>query len=106
MTTCFDDVRGAAQTLGVKSVRLVIFQGGRSTEHIIGVEDLLDFANRQRIKLWGRARVVENDPALMERLVDPGYRVLANIGQHGHQEVPHLHVHLFGGRQFGAMLPK
>ena len=35
---------------------------------------LLDFANRQRIKLWGRARVVENDPALMERLVDPGYR--------------------------------
>jgi predicted pyridoxine 5'-phosphate oxidase superfamily flavin-nucleotide-binding protein len=35
---------------------------------------LLDFANRQRIKLWGRTRVVENDPALMERLVDPGYR--------------------------------
>jgi predicted pyridoxine 5'-phosphate oxidase superfamily flavin-nucleotide-binding protein len=35
---------------------------------------LIDFANRQRIKIWGRARVVENDPALMERLVDPGYR--------------------------------
>lgn len=35
---------------------------------------LLDFANRQRIKVWGRARVVENDPALMQRLVDPGYR--------------------------------
>ena len=35
---------------------------------------LLDFANRQRIKVWGRARVVEKDPALMERLVDPGYR--------------------------------
>ena len=35
---------------------------------------LLDFANRQRIKVWGRARVVENDPKLMERLVDPGYR--------------------------------
>ena len=35
---------------------------------------LLDFANRQRIKVWGRARVVENDPTLMERLVDPGYR--------------------------------
>lgn len=37
-------------------------------------------------------------------LVEPGYRMLANIGQHGHQEVPHLHVHLFGGRQFGAMV--
>ena len=35
---------------------------------------LIDFANRQRIKVWGRARVVENDPKLMERLVDPGYR--------------------------------
>jgi predicted pyridoxine 5'-phosphate oxidase superfamily flavin-nucleotide-binding protein len=35
---------------------------------------LLDFANRQRIKLWGRARVVEKDAGLMERLVDPGYR--------------------------------
>jgi predicted pyridoxine 5'-phosphate oxidase superfamily flavin-nucleotide-binding protein len=35
---------------------------------------LLDFANRQRVKVWGRARVVENDPALMERLVDPSYR--------------------------------
>jgi diadenosine tetraphosphate (Ap4A) HIT family hydrolase len=38
-------------------------------------------------------------------LVEPGYRLLANIGQHGHQEVPHLHVHIFGGRQMGAMLP-
>lgn len=35
---------------------------------------LLDFANRQRIKIWGRARVVEDDPALMEKLVEPGYR--------------------------------
>ena len=39
-------------------------------------------------------------------LVAPGYRLLANIGGHGHQEVPHLHVHLFGGRQLGAMLPR
>ncbi|MEP6784834.1 MAG: histidine triad nucleotide-binding protein [Sphingomonadales bacterium] len=39
-------------------------------------------------------------------LVEPGYRLLANIGQHGHQEVPHLHVHVFGGQQFGVMLPR
>lgn len=39
-------------------------------------------------------------------LAEPGYRLLANVGQHGHQEVPHLHVHIFGGRQFGAMLPR
>jgi len=37
-------------------------------------------------------------------LAEPGYRLLANIGGHGHQEVAHLHVHIFGGRQFGAMI--
>jgi predicted pyridoxine 5'-phosphate oxidase superfamily flavin-nucleotide-binding protein len=35
---------------------------------------LLDFARQRRIKVWGRARVVEDDAALLERLVDPGYR--------------------------------
>ena len=39
-------------------------------------------------------------------LVMPGYRLLANIGQHGHQEVPHLHVHLFGGRPLGPLLAR
>ena len=39
-------------------------------------------------------------------LETPGYRLLANAGVHGHQEVPHLHVHIFGGRQMFAMLPK
>ncbi len=37
-------------------------------------------------------------------LVEPGYRLLANIGHNGHQEVPHLHVHLFGGQRLGPML--
>jgi predicted pyridoxine 5'-phosphate oxidase superfamily flavin-nucleotide-binding protein len=35
---------------------------------------LLDPARRQRIKLWGRARVVENDPALVDKLFDAGYK--------------------------------
>ncbi|PKB19089.1 diadenosine tetraphosphate (Ap4A) HIT family hydrolase [Novosphingobium kunmingense] len=39
-------------------------------------------------------------------LVVPGYRLLANVGGHGHQEVPHLHVHLFGGRPLGPMLAR
>ena len=33
-----------------------------------------------------------------------GYRLLTNMGEHGHQEVPHFHVHLFGGRPLGRML--
>lgn len=39
-------------------------------------------------------------------LVDPGYRLLANIGHDGHQEVPHLHVHIFAGRPLGPMLAR
>ena len=35
-----------------------------------------------------------------------GYRLLTNMGEHGHQEVPHFHVHLFGGRSLGRMLSK
>ena len=34
-----------------------------------------------------------------------GYRLMVNMGGHGHQEVPHLHVHIFGGRQFRIMIP-
>ncbi len=33
-----------------------------------------------------------------------GYRLMVNMGQHGHQEVPHLHIHVFGGRQFTRMI--
>jgi histidine triad (HIT) family protein len=39
-------------------------------------------------------------------LVEPGYRLLANTGGHGGQEVPHLHVHLFGGQRLGPMLTR
>ncbi len=34
---------------------------------------LMDYPDRRRFKLWGRARVVEDDPALLERLADPDY---------------------------------
>ena len=34
-----------------------------------------------------------------------GYRMLANMGVHSGQEVPHFHVHLFAGRKLGRMIP-
>ena len=37
-------------------------------------------------------------------LEEQGYRILANMGANGHQEVPHFHVHIFGGRPLGPML--
>ena len=39
-------------------------------------------------------------------VAETGYRVLANSGAAAHQEVPHFHVHLFGGRDLGGMLPR
>lgn len=39
-------------------------------------------------------------------LAEPGYRLLANVGAHGGQEVPHLHVHLFGGEPLGRMIAR
>jgi diadenosine tetraphosphate (Ap4A) HIT family hydrolase len=39
-------------------------------------------------------------------LVAPGYRLLTNVGPNSGQEVPHLHVHLFGGKPMGPMLAR
>ncbi len=37
-------------------------------------------------------------------LEDTGYRVISNCGVNGGQEVPHLHLHLLGGRRIGRMV--
>jgi histidine triad (HIT) family protein len=39
-------------------------------------------------------------------LVGRGYRLLANVGRLAGQEVPHLHVHIFGGQPLGPMLAR
>lgn len=39
-------------------------------------------------------------------LVAPGYRLLANTGLDAHQEVPHLHVHIFAGRPLGPLIAR
>jgi histidine triad (HIT) family protein len=35
-----------------------------------------------------------------------GYRIISNNGQDGVQEVPHLHIHVLGGRRLGRMLDR
>jgi histidine triad (HIT) family protein len=41
-----------------------------------------------------------------ENLVVEGYRLLANTGRNSGPEIPHLHVHIFGGRPLGPMLSR
>jgi diadenosine tetraphosphate (Ap4A) HIT family hydrolase len=61
------------------------------------------FARGTEAELAGFCRAVARVASDMG-LDEPGYRILANAGGHGHQEVPHFHVHLFGGRELGPML--
>jgi histidine triad (HIT) family protein len=42
--------------------------------------------------------------AELKGVKDSGYRILSNAGANAHQEVPHLHIHIFGGKPLGAML--
>ena len=56
-------------------------------------------------EIAGFVRAVGN-VARAKGLVEPGYRLLANVGPHGGQEVPHLHVHLFGGQPLGPMIAR
>lgn len=44
--------------------------------------------------------------AKMKGITEGGYRVIANTGADGGQEVPHLHFHLVGGAPVGPMLMK
>ena len=62
-------------------------------------------ANASDAEIAGFIRAV-GTVARQHDLVEPGYRLLANIGPHGGQEVPHLHVHLFGRQFLGPMIAR
>ena len=65
-----------------------------------------DFSERASAdEIAGFVRAV-GQVARTQGLVAPGYRLLANAGMHSGQEVPHLHVHIFGGRGLGPMLAR
>ncbi|WP_145142484.1 histidine triad nucleotide-binding protein [Roseomonas gilardii] len=65
---------------------------------------LADFAGKasegELAGFWRAVAKVARDLGLEQ----PGYRILSNMGENAGQEVPHFHVHLFGGRPLGRML--
>ncbi len=54
--------------------------------------------------ILGRMMTVARKLAHEEGIDATGYRLLVNCGEHGHQEVLHLHMHLIGGRDLGRMV--
>lgn len=67
--------------------------------------DFADFAARaddaEQAGFW---RAAAETARLLGAAAD-GYRLLSNCGANARQEVPHFHLHIFGGEKLGAMLP-
>jgi predicted pyridoxine 5'-phosphate oxidase superfamily flavin-nucleotide-binding protein len=73
--------KGFIKVIDEKTLGFADYRGNRQYITLANLSEndraflfLLDSARRQRVKLWGRARVVEDDAALVERLFDSGYK--------------------------------
>ncbi len=87
----FHDIRPQAPT------HIVLIPKGE----YISVDDFSEKASEAELAAFLRAIGLI---AREQGVSDSGYRILANHGTAAHQEVPHFHLHLFGGRDLGPML--
>lgn len=69
-------------------------------EHIASLAQLPE----SKSALIGRMANLANQLARTEGIAERGYRVVINCGSEGGQGVPHLHLHLLGGRQLSGQL--
>jgi histidine triad (HIT) family protein len=68
--------------------------------HITSVTELTE----EQQKLAGRLIIIAKNLAKKKGIARKGYRLVINCGLEGGQVVPHLHLHLLGGRQMDATL--
>jgi histidine triad (HIT) family protein len=69
----------------------------------VSMDDFTAQASAEEIAGFFRA---VGEVARRAGVAEGGYRLLANHGAHANQEVPHFHVHVFGGAPLGPMLKK
>jgi histidine triad (HIT) family protein len=69
-------------------------------EHIVTLLDLTEV----RVGLVGQMILVANKLAKQNGIAEKGFRVVINCGPEGGQVVPHLHMHLIGGRPLSGKL--
>jgi histidine triad (HIT) family protein len=67
------------------------------------IGSLAEVTNRRQ-GLLGRLLLVAKEVAEKENIATSGYRVTVNCGTDGGQIVPHLHLHLLGGRRLGDQM--
>lgn len=67
----------------------------------VSAQDFYGKASSAEVTAFARAiaRITED-----QEIAQSGYRLIANTGAHGHQEVPHFHVHILGGQPIGKMV--
>jgi predicted pyridoxine 5'-phosphate oxidase superfamily flavin-nucleotide-binding protein len=72
--------KGFLRVIDDRTLGIADFGGNRQFISVGNLADndkvclfLMDYANQRRVKVWARARVVEDDPDLIARLADPGY---------------------------------
>jgi len=71
-----------------------------SKKHIASLAHLTD----KEMPLIGRMVKIANQLAKVEGVSESGYRLAVNCGKQGGQLVPHLHLHLLGGRELSGKL--
>ena len=90
-TYAFRDINPAAPThvLVVPKEHVADNAAGLGNEHAAILADMIDTAQRV---------------AQSEGIADSGFRLVFNVGDHALNSVPHLHLHVLGGRQMGSMV--
>ena len=69
----------------------------------VSIDDFASGAAPEAVgRFFAAVRTIAHDLGLAR----PGYRVIANVGGDGGQEVAHFHVHILGGRPLGRMVAK
>ena len=90
-TFSFEDINPQAD------VHILVIPKGEYT-------DWSDFSTRaSSIEIEAFCKAIAH-VAFIREISHSGYRVISNIGNNGNQEVPHLHMHVLGGRQLGPIL--
>jgi histidine triad (HIT) family protein len=92
-TLAFDDINPQAP------IHTLVIPKGK----YISMKDFTEKASDTELAALLRAvgKVAE-----LKGAAESGYRILANAGVNAHQEVPHLHIHIFGGKALGPMLSR
>lgn len=68
-------------------------------KHVFGMHDAT-------AELLGKMMIVADKAAQQLGVAEKGYRLILNEGQHGGKLIPHLHIHLLGGKNLGSKIVK